>query len=393
MLAVAEPRPRQMKNGRDDRDDPKVTFIVPCYRLAHLLPECVESILSQTYRDFELLIMDDCSPDPTPEVARSFHDARVSHIRNEVNLGNIGNYNKGIGMARGKYVWLISADDRLRRPYALERYVQLMEAHPEVGYVVCPGVRLENGQEGGVLQWSVRADRDTIFDGRQFALDVIQRGGIVAASSMVRKECYDKIGYFPAGMPHQGDMYLWLQWALRYDVGYFAEAMVDYRIHESSMMVSDRKTAPRTILNDQLAVLWSALHTALELDHKPVARACERSLRERYVNCVVMQMYSDRVAPAPLTLQECQEHVHKNARDDAEAVRFIASIRAGVGDQAYWRADYPQALRLYGDVLRQRFWMPSLWLKYVLLRTGKVGIRLRDRSLAMRQAIRPAKPA
>src|SRR3984893_9061630 len=49
--------------------DPKVTFVVPCYKLAHLLSECVSSILDQTYTDFELLIMDDCSPDNTPEIA------------------------------------------------------------------------------------------------------------------------------------------------------------------------------------------------------------------------------------------------------------------------------------------------------------------------------------
>src|SRR5262245_48755944 len=104
----------------------KVSFVVPCYKLAHLLPECIHSILSQTYEDFEVLIMDDCSPDKTPEIAQSFHDPRVKHVRHEKNLGHHRNYNKGIELAHGKYVWLISADDCLRRPYTLERYVQVM---------------------------------------------------------------------------------------------------------------------------------------------------------------------------------------------------------------------------------------------------------------------------
>ena len=99
--------------------DPKVTFIVPCYNLAHVLPECVNSILSQSFSDFEVLIMDDCSPDNTPEVARSFSDARVRHVRNEKNQRHLANYNKGIKLAKGEYVWLISADDRLRKPYVL----------------------------------------------------------------------------------------------------------------------------------------------------------------------------------------------------------------------------------------------------------------------------------
>src|SRR5215510_13771600 len=109
-----------------------VSFIIPCYKLAHLLSECVSSILLQTYENFEVLIMDDCSPDQTPEIAQSFHDPRVKHVRNERNLGHHRNYNKGIQLACGKYIWLISADDCLRRPYTLERYVQAMEGHPEV---------------------------------------------------------------------------------------------------------------------------------------------------------------------------------------------------------------------------------------------------------------------
>src|SRR4029450_6107677 len=123
---------------------PDVTFVIPCYNLAHLLPECIGSILSQSYGNFEILIMDDCSPDDTPRVAQSFGDDRIRYIRNDPNLGHLRNYNKGIDLARGRYVWLISADDRLRRPYVLERYVQLMERHPTVGYVFCPAVGLEN---------------------------------------------------------------------------------------------------------------------------------------------------------------------------------------------------------------------------------------------------------
>src|ERR1700730_3911201 len=126
---------------------PKVSFVVPCYKLAHLLPECVNSILAQTFADFEILIMDDCSPDDTPKVAQSFQDLRVRHVRNEPNLGHLRNYNKGINLARGKYVWLISADDRLRKPYVLQRYVELMDNHEGVGFACCPGVLLENGCE------------------------------------------------------------------------------------------------------------------------------------------------------------------------------------------------------------------------------------------------------
>src|SRR5882672_1876692 len=150
--------------------NPKVTFVVPCYKLAHLLHECVESILSQSYRDFEVLIMDDCSPDNTVKVAQSFQDPRVKHIRNESNLGHLANYNKGIGLARGNYVWLISADDRLRTSYVLQRYVELMDGHPEVGFVFCPGIGILDGNEVGLVEYSVHGPQDTIFEGHRFLL-------------------------------------------------------------------------------------------------------------------------------------------------------------------------------------------------------------------------------
>jgi len=72
---------------------PRVSFVVPCYNLGHLVSECVTSILSQSYSDLEVLILDDCSPDQTLEVVRSFRDPRAQHIRNDPNRGHPHNYN------------------------------------------------------------------------------------------------------------------------------------------------------------------------------------------------------------------------------------------------------------------------------------------------------------
>jgi glycosyltransferase involved in cell wall biosynthesis len=193
--------------------NPKVTFIVPCYNLAHLLSECINSILAQTYENFEILIMDDCSPDNTPEVAQSFDDPRVIHVRNEKNLRHLANYNKGIGLARGEYIWLISADDCLRRSYVLERYVQLMNDHPEVGFVFCPAIALQNGKETEIEQWSYHGEQDFIRKGHDFLMRLLQSNCVTAPCGMVRKECYE-IELFPLDMPYAGDWYLWCLFAL-----------------------------------------------------------------------------------------------------------------------------------------------------------------------------------
>ncbi len=162
---------------------PAVSFIVPCYKLAHLLPECINSILAQSYGNFEVLIMDDCSPDDTAEVAQSFRDKRVRHIRNNSNLGHLNNYNKGISLAVGRYVWLISADDYLRTPYVLKRYVDLLDDNSKIGYTYCAGFGVRNGVESHVIgRYPGGEDRDSVIPGHVMLKKLLRWNFVLAAS-------------------------------------------------------------------------------------------------------------------------------------------------------------------------------------------------------------------
>ena len=113
-----------------------VDVIIPCYKYAHFLRDCVESVLSQEGVDIRILILDDCSPDNTPEVAAELQqqDSRIEYRRHEKNQGHIATYNEGLEWTNGDYVMLLSADDLLT-PGALARSARLMNAHPEVGLV------------------------------------------------------------------------------------------------------------------------------------------------------------------------------------------------------------------------------------------------------------------
>src|SRR5579884_3991968 len=131
--------------------------------------------------------MDDCSPDNTSEVVASLSDERVRYVRNESNLGHLRNYNKGIQLARGKYVWLISADDYLRRPYVLKRYVEMMERNPQMSFVFCPAVGVRRGQETNTLGYSIYSDHDRIVDGHKLLRSLLRQNFVVAASAMARR--------------------------------------------------------------------------------------------------------------------------------------------------------------------------------------------------------------
>ena len=357
-------------------NDPRVSFVVPCYNLAHLLRECVSSILTQTYGDFEVLIMDDCSPDQTPEVAGSFGDPRVRHIRNQPNLGHLRNYNKGIEMARGEYVWLISADDRLRTSTVLERYVKCMAEHPNAGYVFCPGIGLENGKETGILEYAYHGDQDAIWNGRQFLLKLLNSNSILAASGMVRKQCYDKVSYFPLDMPYAGDWYMWCIFALHYDVAYLAEPMVNYRLHPQTMTSQFTRERSRVFTTEGPAVLWRMKHAAELAGHAQVANKCEQRLIDRYANYLMAELWKG--SPYCMTFQEYEESLRQHAARPGERSRINARVYAWLGDEYYLRGDFAHALEFYGRALRQDAAMPKIWAKYALLASGKAGIGCRE---------------
>jgi len=270
---------------------PRVTFLVPCYKLAHFLGECVQSILAQTYRDLEVLIMDDCSPDETERVARSFTDSRVRYVRNDPNLGHLRNYNKGIALARGEYVWLISADDRLKQPYILERYIQVMDRHPRVGYIFSPAVGLRDGVEQGVMEWTAYAEKDLILPGRRFLRDIMNGNTVAAPTGMVRKRCYDSVSVFPLDLPHTGDWFLWCLFALHYDVAYLAEPMVYYRTHGENMSHVLRRIDGNIVRNNLRLARWKLRAQAVAVGDRAVVRHCDRMLGDRYANEIARRLY------------------------------------------------------------------------------------------------------
>lgn len=271
---------------------PRVSFVVPCYRLAQFLTECVSSILFQTYPHLEIIILDDQSPDNTEDVARNIiaaHPGRqVSYIRNSENLGNIRTYNKGISLASGKYVWVLSPDDRLRDPRVVERYVRLMELRPDVGFAFCPAHAIRNGVDFGLHVPSLYCRVGMVLTGLQLVKDIVDNNfELIAASTMLRKECYEFVTLFPTDMPHRGDSYVWALVAMQYGAAYFAEPMVDYRIHDASMMSTLARENTARIIEDDIAVPWRVKAKAEALGRDDVVAHCWDSIVLAYRNVLM----------------------------------------------------------------------------------------------------------
>ena len=371
--------------------NPKVSFVVPCYKLAHLLGECVESILSQTFTDFEVLIMDDCSPDNTGEVAASFHDPRVRYIRNEPNLGHLRNYNKGIELSRGEYVRLISADDKLRVPYVLSRYVDLMDSHPNVGYAFCPGMRTKDGIDVEVLDYSVHGKRDCIVNGRALLKKLVWSNTIIAASGMVRRECYERVSVFPLDMPWAGDWYLWCIFALHFDVGYFAEPMVCYRTHQLSMTNILMHQNLVSCSREDVNMPWIVRHKAIEAGYFELSRHCLAAAAREYALSIGSMRY--RTSESRMTLDEFETSLDGNLSNEKEKRWIRARVYRDIADLRYWSGEPKAARQLYWAALRRDPFMMKSWAKLAAALLGSTGLRLRKQINAVRRQLASARSA
>lgn len=220
-----------------------VDVVVPCYRYAQFLHQCVDSALTQSGIDTRVLIIDDASPDNTAEIAENIvrHDSRVTFRRHAINMGHIATYNEGIEWASSDYMLILSADDYLL-PGALRRAADLMDAHPEVGLTFGRSVELiddvpTNNQAStyiGVFSkkpWHV-------VRGWEF-IELSGAGNIVSTpTAIVRTELQKRVGGYRVELPHTGDMEMWLRFAAHASVGVLENYQAVYRRHSSNMSLA-----------------------------------------------------------------------------------------------------------------------------------------------------------
>lgn len=132
--------------------NPRVTVLMSVYNGEKFLREAIDSILDQTFSDFEFVIYDDCSTDSSAQIIRSYSDDRIVYRRNEVNVGLTKNLADGVVRARGEYIARMDADD-ISYPDRLSKQVEWMDAHKDVSILGSPVVYFDDkGKDVGVAQ-------------------------------------------------------------------------------------------------------------------------------------------------------------------------------------------------------------------------------------------------
>lgn len=206
---------------------PKVSVVIPAYNTMKYLPKTLESVLRQTFIDFEVLIINDGSLDHIIEWASELTDRRVKLVSQE-NQGLPGARNTGIAHAQGEYIAFLDGDD-LWEPTKLEKQVNCLDNQPKVGLVYTWSALIDE-QDNPTGRIFVSHAEGDVWQ-QLFEADVIANG----SSAMVRRCCFEKVGVFDCSLTSAEDLDMWLRVAAHYPFAVVKEPLTLYRQHPDSM--------------------------------------------------------------------------------------------------------------------------------------------------------------
>jgi|SRR5215469_5955334 len=210
---------------------PKVSVCIPTHNTARYLPEAIESVLTQDFDDYELVICDNASTDQTPEICQSYLDSRIRYFRFEQMVKQGGNWNRCLKLSRGQYVSLLHSDDRYLPDFLDQRCATLDDA-PEAG-LAFGAVQLIDSDGGGIGHQSL-GDNAFIAAAPEFYSELLFGCVINPVSPMVRRKCYEEAGQFNEEHLWGVDWDMWLRLSARYGVAYSPRISASYRIHNGS---------------------------------------------------------------------------------------------------------------------------------------------------------------
>ena len=215
---------------------PMVSILMPVYKTAPYLREALDSILSQTFTDYELIVLNDCSPDNADEILDSYSDPRIVRYKGEKNVGLSNILNIGIGMARGKYIARMDSDD-LSLSDRLQIQVDYLESHPDID-LISVGMQLFGAKDE---VWVREPNPDKV------KINALFHSPILHASSVWRRERFEENGLrFRQEMVPSEDYDLWTRALVKgLKLVNLRQVLYKYRIHPAQATTRTDITAEK----------------------------------------------------------------------------------------------------------------------------------------------------
>ena len=254
---------------------PKVSVLIPTYNSAAFLDDAIQSVLNQSFTDFELIIVDNCSTDNSKEVISKYtSDSRVRFYVNEKNIGSNGNFNRCFSLASGDYIKCLCSDDIFHLSL-LEKFVAIMEAHPSVSLVS------SFFEEFGSVTKTIRPGFSGSMEGKKMINEVLCTKNFLGNPSQVmfKREGF-KVGFFKEMSVWNVDLEFFFR-ILSLGDGYIIPEVLSYtRIHDAAASHSMIKSFSNYFGNYDLVKALEKNESQLDFSGLDINRFVKRKAKE-----------------------------------------------------------------------------------------------------------------
>ncbi len=209
---------------------PRVSIVMPTYGRAQFIPHSIQSLLDQSFDDFELLVRDDCSPDDTEKAVAAFKDSRINYHRNDARLGMPGNLNSGIKESVGEFVLVCHDHDLYQRPF-VEKMVEALETHPSALFVHS-GIAFIDSSGRQIGRECIENVAPLVPGDRWLNYMLSKFDCPVCANAMVRRSAYEEFGLYGSEFGFISDVEMWMRLSRQGDVAYVAAPLIYVRERE-----------------------------------------------------------------------------------------------------------------------------------------------------------------
>jgi glycosyltransferase involved in cell wall biosynthesis len=220
----------------------KISVILTSYNHGQFIREAIESILNQSFTDFQLIIWDDASSDDSWEIITSYSDKRIKVYRNERNMRG-GNINRALEVASGEYIAIHHSDDVWELD-KLEKQVAYLDLHPEVGAVfTLVQIINENGENFSQVDhfYYKIFDQPNRTRHEWLRFFFVNGNALCHPSLMIRKSCYQECGSYRYGLAQLTDFDMWIRLCLKVDIYVLQEKLTKFRIRDNEVNTSGNR--------------------------------------------------------------------------------------------------------------------------------------------------------
>jgi glycosyltransferase involved in cell wall biosynthesis len=327
------------------------------YNYAHFLGTCLDSILGQTFRDFELILINDGSTDSSAEVSQPYlADPRVRLVEHAGNKGFVRSLIEGCDLSRGTYITVISADDWCADPTAFERQIAVMEQDTEIAFAFTAyGFYADEQRCDAVQQISLTSN---VRPGRDVFQELVLYRPIHHSGTMIRRSAYERIGGYDPHLRYALDAQLWLGLCHVGKVAYLHQALYAYRHHGANM--SKNTGAVSHSIHEVLQILDWSFGMLPPADRRRLDRLYARAVRRALADYAMIYTFQHgsiklgwhyfwaalRLRPIPTLFQKAT---------------LMLALRTILGQRGY--RSFEQAQAIFSSQTRARLRAEVLWAK------------------------------